>query len=302
MGQISDKLKSMAVSEERVAYDEASNNGLIIRENYIPEELLCEILCYVDHKTLCNCQLVCKQWLELIQGYVWRKKAERTLGKTLPVDENAPWTMYYFICDKKAFGRNLIKNHSGKTRVNSDWTIVNDGGDGWKVENPPVGVPALPDDPVFEGKQCCFVTSYDRCCKQQTIDLLDEGFTEYLLDNLQPTIKVSEWYSSRWDCPALYVCTVELLQKGEGLSDVIQSYNFSKILEGEEQNQWFKFEHEFKNYGPGLRKISFSHGGQDRSFWSGYYGSKMAGACVKLEIPDFHHNDDSEKVDIDKQD
>lgn len=194
MGQISDKLKSMSVSEERVTYDEASNNGLIIREKYIPEELLCEIFCHVDHKTLCNCQLVCKQWNLLIQGYVWRKKAERTLGKTLPVDANAPWTMYYFICDKKAFGRNLIKNHSGKSGLNSDWTTVHDGGDGWKVECPAVGVPPLPQDPVFDGKQYCFVTSYGHCWKQQTIDLIDKGFTEYLLDNLQPTIKVIIWF------------------------------------------------------------------------------------------------------------
>lgn len=52
---------------------------------------------------------------------------------------------------------------------------------------------------------------------------------------------MSEWYSSRWDCPALYVCTVELLQKKEGFNDVVlQAHNFTKILEGEDQNQWFK--------------------------------------------------------------
>lgn len=43
--------------------------------------------------------------------------------------------------------------------------------------------------------------------------------------------------------------------------------------------------HEFKNYGPGLRKISFYHGGADKLFWAGHYGSKMAGACVYVKIP-----------------
>lgn len=49
-----------------------------------------------------------------------------------------------------------------------------------------------------------------------------------------------------------------------------------------------------------MRKVRFSHGGQDRSYWTGYYGSKMAGACVRLEIPDFHQND-TEKIDIDNE-
>lgn len=49
---------------------------------------------------------------------------------------------------------------------------------------------------------------------------------------------------------------------------------------------FLQFEHEFKNYGKGLRKIKFSHGGQDSQFWAGHYGSKMAGACVRMEVPD----------------
>lgn len=44
--------------------------------------------------------------------------------------------------------------------------------------------------------------------------------------------------------------------------------------------------HEFKNYGRKLRKIHFYHGGRDRQFWSGHYGAKMAGAYVKVKIPE----------------
>lgn len=47
-----------------------------------------------------------------------------------------------------------------------------------------------------------------------------------------------------------------------------------------------QYEHEFKNYGKGLRKIKFSHGGQDSRCWSGHYGSKMSGACIKLKLPE----------------
>lgn len=50
-------------------------------------------------------------------------------------------------------------------------------------------------------------------------------------------------------------------------------------------NLHFQVQHTFENYGRGLRKISFQHGGKDEQFWAGHYGSKMARACVKAQIP-----------------
>ena len=44
--------------------------------------------------------------------------------------------------------------------------------------------------------------------------------------------------------------------------------------------------HVFENYGTGLRVISFEHSGRDRLYWAGHYGSKMAGACVSVKIPE----------------
>lgn len=43
--------------------------------------------------------------------------------------------------------------------------------------------------------------------------------------------------------------------------------------------------HEFVKYGPGVRKIVFLHAGKDLTFWKGHYGSKMAGACILIKIP-----------------
>lgn len=198
MGQLSGKLRNMSLiaqEEERVPYDASTNNGYIFNdEHYIPEELLLDILSYyVDYKTLRNCQLVCKQWNLHMKSYVWRKKAELMLKHTLPLDEDTPWTSYYSICQKQPFNKNLIKNHSGQKNLSSDrdWTIISDGGDGWTVESPPAGVPPLPEDPVFNGINCCFVTSYGKCWKQQIVDLVKEGLSEYVLDNWQPPIKVS---------------------------------------------------------------------------------------------------------------
>ncbi|OXU28694.1 hypothetical protein TSAR_007130 [Trichomalopsis sarcophagae] len=278
-----------AVDEEcfektEMTYDEISNNGSIIENKSIPNEILSKILCYTDHNALLLCQLVCKHWHYLIRNYVWHKKAEFTLGKSLTFTEKTPWTVYYFICDQMPFYKNLVKNHSGKYGLFKHWCITENGGTGWNVENPPKAVKQLPDDPVFEDESYCFVTSFSKCWKEQTIYLIDEGFSEYVLDYLQPTIKVSEWFCCRPNVPAIYECTIKLLREQKSDRTAIETLSYSKVLEGEQMNQWFKFTHEFKNYGKGLRKIKFGHGGQDRFYVAGSCGSKMAGACIKLKI------------------
>lgn len=175
--------------EPRVKFDTNGDNGLNIVNKYIPEELLSDILLYADHTTLLNCQLVCKRWKVLIQSYVWRKKAEMILKRPMPLD--MPWSVFYAICKKKPFERNLLKNHSGKDGVEKNWRVLSQGGDHWRVECPPLGVPLLPvTEPVFEGKQNCFATSYYSCSKEQTVDLLAEGLTSRILDFLQPPIVV----------------------------------------------------------------------------------------------------------------
>lgn len=40
--------------------------------------------------------------------------------------------------------------------------------------------------------------------------------------------------------------------------------------------------------------ISFLHGGMDKSFWAGHYGSKMAGANICVKIPPLTHTYDDE--------
>lgn len=203
------KNKRVKWEETPVQHNEESSNGLLVQERYIPEELLSRIFCYLDHKTLLSCQLVCKQWRFLIQDFVWHKKAEQSTGKAIPVDKTIPWPLYYFTCAKLPFGKNLMKNHSGELGVDAHWTVVATAGNGWGVENPPLGVLSLPEDPVFEGKQHCFVTSYYTeysprmgnysCRKYQIVDLLEMGFTKYLLDYIQPKITVYKFF----DCSVI---------------------------------------------------------------------------------------------------
>ncbi|XP_076244678.1 F-box only protein 6 isoform X2 [Calliopsis andreniformis] len=271
-------------------FDKKENNGLILCNTYLPEELLAEIFCYVTDKSLLNCQLVCKRWKNLIQSYVWRKKAEITFGRLFLWDQDVPWHEYYLISKKKPFERNLVKNHSGEEGVEKYWDSIDEGGIPWKVENPPIGVPPLPsDEPLFNGKQFCFVTSYLLCPKVQTINLKTEGLSPYILDHFQPPIVVSEWYSCRWDCPATYECKVQLIGQDNKILDSFEFFNGSE--ENEKRHTWLKVTHEFINYGPGLTKILFYHGGVDGLFWAGHYGSKMAGACVYVKFPTARHTD-----------
>lgn len=188
MGQSQDVIKT-SIASPRVMFDEKDNNGFTICGRDIPAELLAEIFCRVDLRTLLNCQLVCKRWWVVIQNYIWRKKAELTLGKAFPRHQEMPWHVFYLVCKKKPFEKNLLKNHSGEQNKKY-WELLSNG-DFWEVENPPVGVPELPStEPIFEGKQICFVTSFRNSSKRQLVDLVAEGLHPYVLDVLQPSIVV----------------------------------------------------------------------------------------------------------------
>ncbi|XP_015110546.1 F-box only protein 6 [Diachasma alloeum] len=279
MGQRQDRQRE---ASQRVEFDPEGDNGLVLSSTYIPEELLGEIFCYIDPVTLLSFQLVCQRWKNIIQEYVWRKKAELVFGQSLQSIKDLRWSVYYHICRGKLFERNLVKNHSGQTGLDKSWHIISQGGDHWRVEKPPVGVTPLPKDPVFEGNQSCFATSYYTCTKSQAIDLVAEGFNAEILDNFQPSIMVGEWYSARWDCPAIYELLVILVNDKR---KEIDRFQFFDAIDGSKQNEWHHVSHEFENYGPGVRKIIFQHTGKDSLFWAGHYGSKMAGASVVFKVP-----------------
>ena len=186
MGQVQNK-------NERVPFDENDNNGLILSDEYIPEEVLANILVHVHYKTLAKCMLVCKRWNDLIRNYVWRKKCELILNRSVQLNDQIPWTLYCLICKPdNPFERNLIMNHSGNEGVKKHWKILRNSGSEWAVEKPPKGVPPLPEtEPIFKDSQVCFVTSFEFCSKVQEVDLIAEGFTSQILDDIQPPIIVS---------------------------------------------------------------------------------------------------------------
>lgn len=94
-----------------------SNDELQPLEHNLPEEVLLHILSYVDVETLVTLRLVCHWWKHLIDNEVWRLKISREKFKSLnSVDprRKLPWFVYYWICVKDYFGKNLLKNHCGQ--------------------------------------------------------------------------------------------------------------------------------------------------------------------------------------------
>lgn len=53
---------------------------------------------------------------------------------------------------------------------------------------------------------------------------------------------MSEWYSCRWDCPAVYDCRVKLIREGNSSHEFPAQdlFELRENLEGNKQNEWFR--------------------------------------------------------------
>lgn len=171
--------------------DEVNEPSLMFGDVTLPPEIIERILCFADERTLLNCRRVCKDWNDSIVNYVLRKRAEMKMGCKFTSNAALGFKNLYLICTKNLFNRNLIKNHSGEEDFKY-WHIIQNGGHRWQVQRPAsdYGVPTLPDEPEFGTGQHGFATSFSICLKQYHIDLIEEGFPEYVLDQMQLSIEV----------------------------------------------------------------------------------------------------------------
>ncbi|KAF3689425.1 F-box only protein 2 [Channa argus] len=173
--------------------------------------------------------------------------------------------------------RNLLKNPNGEEQLEF-WELTENGGRQWKVEEM-----AVDSGYNFWNEEVTkyFVTSFELCLKRQVIDLLAEGYSSEQLD-AQPAITVEDWYSGRPDCGCSYQVTVCLLDENQ---EVIQQFRPEPVIFDPDCDDcsWKKVTHTFSEYGPGIRFISFEHGGQDTKFWDGWYGVRVTGSSVTIE-------------------
>ncbi|KTG05348.1 hypothetical protein cypCar_00013624, partial [Cyprinus carpio] len=90
----------------------------------------------------------------------------------------------------------------------------------------------------------------------------------------------SYWYAPRCDCGSVYQICVELLdQKKKPISTFEPEQVFFPQWNDQ---QWCEMTHVFKDYGPGVRFIRFTHGGKDTQFWAGWYGIRVTNSSVEI--------------------
>ncbi|XDV45750.1 hypothetical protein PO909_013789 [Leuciscus waleckii] len=237
----------------------------------VPLAVVEEILLNLpEHQVVRVCRLVCREWKELVDSAAhWRERCRRE--GIQPCDASRPpedWRLFYFITKKQ---QNLLKNPSADDGLQG-WKIVRSGGDRWVTEEN--------NKPLLDTVTRCFVTSYESCLKQQLIDLTKEGYSGAFMDQQQPHIKISDWYAQRCDCGCEYHICVELLDQKK---KPIYTFEPEPVFFSQwNDTKWCEMTHVFKDYGPGVRFIRFTHGGKDTQFWAGHYGIRVTNSSVEI--------------------
>ncbi|XP_071969450.1 F-box only protein 2-like [Engystomops pustulosus] len=166
--------------------------------------------------------------------------------------------------------KNLIRNPCGEEGLDH-WQAVQNGGDGWKVEND-VGIPEYPYHMKY------FAASFQQCSKTQVIDLLKHGYSNEFLDS-QPNIMISDWYATRNDSGSSYELQVQLLSESHS---VISEFSIKHTAIPESDFSFNQVSHTFIKYGPGVRFIKFTNGGKSLKNWKGWYGVRVTGSSVTI--------------------
>jgi F-box protein 2 len=180
------------------------------------------------------------------------------------------------------YDENLLVNPGGEDGDMTGWRIMDAGGDGWAVAG---DLAAASDAGGTHSGDHEFRTSYDRCRRDQVIDLLAAGFTEDELD-AAPPVHAQEWFASYCHGPDTGLLRVRLLDENrrpitggerelEGLGSV-DCYT---------DDAWRLASNTFTDYGPGLRYVTFEDGGQDGEFWGGHYGIRFDDAWLSIDTP-----------------
>ncbi|KAM5142171.1 F-box only protein 6-like [Mantella aurantiaca] len=246
----------------------------------MPEDVLLEILALVPALDLIlRCRLVCAQWREVIDSAtLWKVKCQRAGYIDIDCQRHPKdWKIFYYLSSRK---RNLIRNPCALEEFNS-WTLEENGGDCWKVEDlPGDSGENFPDQTVTK----YFVTSYGFCLKSQLIDLKKMGYSTKLLDKLQPNIVIKDWYAARKDCVSQYQLLVRLLSKKK--TTLREFTPDATFIEQWSNGCWQQTTYRFSDYGPGVRYVHFQHGGMDTQFWAGWYGIRVTNSSVTVEPED----------------
>ena len=266
----------------------------------LPYRVAAHILDYVPIRQLVRvCMLVSRSWYKFLHDTeLWINIMKRADNyscelKRITRDINWPKLCLYSVCEP-----NWIRsfNLEGQLCLDPYWKMSSTswalfktgheriawnqgGGDKWKIEDWIKRGNEQDENVLKENGGSCqnYVTSYSWCCREQVVEFSSVGLNNMIMDEVQPSIEVSEWFCARWDCASMFYIRVELLDMNR---EVVRFFERSEETErglGGELG-WRKVCHVFSDYGRGVRFLRFADAGKDAQFWAGHYGSKMAAA------------------------
>ncbi len=297
-------LSKMAKTQKSISFDRSESWSDLDPVVSLPYEAASHIMNFVPPRELLKvCMLVSRSWKDFLSDPVFWKARMKQSGNYSPhlhAIANIDWPRLYM---NTIFEPNLIKSFDKngeltlKTwRVSSkpwetfktapsapdrdrDWDSQHCE---WEIENKWIK-PESDAELIKESNGCLqnYVTSYMWCCRDQVIELAKVGLSDEIMDDIQPAIEVSEWFSARWDCGSTFCIRVELLGADK---KVVRHYEHSETTDQWQGGElgWRKVRHVFSGYGGGVRFLRFADAGKDTQFWAGHYGSKMAAAWARI--------------------
>jgi len=272
----------------------------------IPNEILEEIFMRVDPETLSkSVPKVCRKWKQIVEkSTFWKNKLSFENIKVPQRVLNNPdldWMFISSLCTENIYETNLIQNGCGEEvevltihqaielENNSDdndspwpdyphWTVLSSGGQGWTLELLGSDENNLSD----LTRKACYSTSYMSCTKEQIVHLC---FPDWILDNFQPEIIITDYYNKSLGHGAVYELNVMII---DGCGNRIgKPFTLRDNIDRMAHDRWRKVTHTFSNYGVGARYVKFYHGGMtdDNDMEEGWYGAKMTGSSVIVSFP-----------------
>ncbi|GMT34594.1 hypothetical protein PFISCL1PPCAC_25891, partial [Pristionchus fissidentatus] len=151
------------------------------------------------------------------------------------------------------------------------------------VEEPPRGCEPHPE------VQRCIATSIFWGTRLMRVNLIKEGFSEWVLDHIRPRIIISELVAPRPECSSIYRIHAQLLKPGERFGSYTAPSRYraeEKEWPQENPGRWERVELVFEDYPTGMREIGVLSEGKDRGIWGGNFGAKYANLQIRIEMPD----------------
>ncbi|XP_021967625.1 F-box only protein 6 [Folsomia candida] len=276
--------------------DDMGLNGFLFPGGFvIPDSVIELILALVRPEDILRCNLVCKNWKDIItrKSYwkIWfdRNKWDWNMIPQHIKDMPQAWIVFHAQVRHHIFTKNYVVNHSGVGDNRNDfrnWTIDRNGGDRWKLETNPKGCNPLSPDPFFDNSTSAWVTSFSPCSKWTSIDLWEMGLTPPVMMTCLPfSLVCSQMYTARFDSGGVFTWTLRTLDRQE---EII--HEFTEVYELKPEMEWqtathpFPFKEEHIDNISELRSLVFVHQGKDDRFWKGHYGIKFSRSCVKLQL------------------